>query len=342
MNHALITAPCLVAAVLIVSGVAKVRDPAEVDAAFTSMGVPSALSSSRVRHVFPWVEFLIGVALVILPGIGAVVAAVGALVLMVAYTVLVIRALRRPAASCHCFGSLTSGKITRLTVARNVTLVLLAALSIMDAQGGSSVFARLCNPEVAPWLVAIAVAAWLVFAVVGERAVGDEPGKAPKPQLDETEQTDALDYERIATPIAVLEEADGTLVRLSALTASRAVLLVWISFGCGSCKPVIDLLAAWRAELPELDVRAAVGDRAALASSPDAIPRDMLMIDPLNTLSQAVGTFGTPAAVLFGADGMLAGGPVHGPDDIIGLVHDIREQLDGARVDAQAAPGASE
>lgn len=329
MTDALIVAPVLVAAVLVVSGVAKLRDPAGVDAAFASMGVPRALSGRLVRRSFPWVEVVLGVLLVVVGGPGAMVVGAGAASLMAAYTVLVARARRRPAATCACFGALTSGKVTGLTLARNITLLALSLLAILDAAGGRSVVVRLATTDAAPWLLGVAAAGWLAFAVLREppAVTSAEPQPGASTMVDDG---DLLDYERRPNPPAVLQDMNGQLISLAGLTAQRAVLAVWVSPGCTPCASVIAKLPVWRDALPQLAVRALVRDLKQVESAASDFPWDLLLVDPFGTLANAVQAQGTPSAVLFGADGQLAGGPVSGPDAIAGFVGDIEAQLRGA------------
>ena len=63
------------AAVLLASGVVKLRDPASVDRAFTALEVPAPLDAPVVRRLVPWVEVALGTWLLLATGLTAVVIA---------------------------------------------------------------------------------------------------------------------------------------------------------------------------------------------------------------------------------------------------------------------------
>ena len=63
-----------------------------------------------------------------------------------------------------------------------------------------------------------------------------------------------------------------------------------------------------------------------------------MLHDPQGTLARIFGV-GTPAAVLLGGDGLLAGGPVRGRDQVVDFVGDVRaELLDAGALDEAPAP----
>jgi uncharacterized membrane protein YphA (DoxX/SURF4 family) len=114
-------AGALVGIVLLVAGVAKLTSrgwPGQADA----LGAPAWAIRST-----PFVEIVIGAALVA----GVHDAAIAAIALLVAFTVLLVRALARGVkAPCACFGSLRTRPVTWWSVARNVALIALAIFSL--------------------------------------------------------------------------------------------------------------------------------------------------------------------------------------------------------------------
>ena len=81
--------------------------------------------------------------------------------------------------------------------------------------------------------------------------------------------------------------------------------------------------------------------RAVLHASPGAAsPMPYLAgdawYDPYGITRAAFGV-GTPAAVLLGTDGMLAGGPVQGEDDVRAFVAELAEHLREAQAAAEAS-----
>jgi hypothetical protein len=53
----------------------------------------------------------------------------------------------------------------------------------------------------------------------------------------------------------------------------------------------------------------------------------MTLHDPRRWARETLGLDGTPAAVLLGADGLLAGGPVSGRDEVVAFVDEIAGEL---------------
>lgn len=333
MMPATILAPLVVAVVLATSAVAKLRDPASVEQGFTQLRVPAALDRPWLRRLVPWLELGLAVALVALPSPLAPLASGGALVLFLVYTVLIVRAWRaHGGASCACFGGLTSGRVTGWTVVRNLILVGASLVAVADALGAAPVVVRLLAPDVLAWALGVAVVAVLVFTVVHE-APADEPA-APAASMADVEVDEEDEYVRLPIPYSRLTTPTGQKVTLRDLPRGRAQLLVLVSFGCGSCGPVIEALPRWRQEMPEVGVRPVVvsGDQVERLGD---LADDALVDD--EQAMQVFGRLGTPSAVLLGADGLIAGGPVVGTADVTDLAEGMLEQLAEARGAAQAA-----
>src|SRR3954471_6096738 len=166
-TDALALAPVLLAVVLVVSAVGKLRSPSASAEAFRDLRVPAQLSGTLVVEALPWVELLLAVALVLAePLVGAVVA-VGALLLFTAYLLLVVRALGFDEdVDCACFGAFAPGRITGRTVVRNAWLVGLSVAALGVSLQGSWVAARVADGRLPWWWIAGAMAAavttWLV------------------------------------------------------------------------------------------------------------------------------------------------------------------------------------
>lgn len=116
-----------VAATLAVAAVAKFRDPARTASDFAALGLPMPAVLARL---VPGVEVAVAVALLVLPGWGAV-AAFGLFVLFTALLVSLVRS-GQPIA-CSCFGTVSDEPVSWVEVARNgVLLVAAAAVTPID------------------------------------------------------------------------------------------------------------------------------------------------------------------------------------------------------------------
>lgn len=332
MTTALLIGPALLlGAVLIASGVLKLRTPADLTE-FEQLGVPTALRRPWIAAAHPWGELLLGAVLLVAGGWLGALAAVAATLLMAAYLVLVARARRAtPDASCACFGS--TKRITAITVLRNAWLTLLGALAAVTAWSLPLIGGPLAALGVEGW-------AWLVVVLAGAATVAlvmwPEPADAgnPAPQSSGVGSgiaaDDELDYIRSITPAVPVTLADGSTQTLRELSGRKPMLMLAVSATCGSCTSTIESRERWRELLPEVDIR------LVLTSAPEHSQlveheHPMSMHDSANHVGPSLGYSSTPSAVLFGMDGMLAGGPVSGADAIRDFVGDVYESLHGER-----------
>ncbi|WP_030015305.1 MauE/DoxX family redox-associated membrane protein [Curtobacterium sp. S6] len=339
----------VLAVVLIWSGVAKLRAPGSVVSAMENLGVPAAVRRRVVVRAFPWGEILLGVLLVAAPGALAPAVALVCLALFATYWALIYRVLGfdEPVA-CHCFGASSASEVTHRTLWRNTMFVLLAlwwtAASV--AASGPARWRDVTGAD-ALWglgLLCVAATVWLVTV---------PPAGAPKPRREEDPGNsatsarsgagttvapaqepvgDELDYLRTPIPGVVVQTADGELVSLRSLASSQARLLLWVSAGCGSCAAVMREAAGWRTEFsPTVGVHLVTpSSREALETVAHRSLWDSALYDVGGVVSEVMELPGTPAAILLGADGLLAGGPVLG-HEVIGFVRDVRVELAAAR-----------
>ena len=144
-----------------------------------------------------------------------------------------------------------------------------------------------------------------------------------------SEADNELDYVRSRTPAVPVSLCDGRRATLRELSAERAVLMFAVSETCGGCEQIIRSIPAWRAEIPEIDLRVLVTmppEHTTLASTTE--PQSLHDVD--RYVSRSFGYAATPTATLLGADGFLAGGPVTGDAAIREFITAIKQELRGA------------
>jgi hypothetical protein len=326
-----IALPLVLAAVLIASAVAKLRTPDSL-AGWQDLGVPAALRRDWLLRIHPWAELLLGIAIATLGGWLGLTAALVAVALMAPYTVLVARVIARAeSTSCACFGARKT--VTRVTVVRNVWLTALAVMTAAVIWStpllGGALAAGI--PELA-WLVALAIAAVTTALVLWpeESPAAVNPAPAPLGGAETPDDDGLLDYIRTRTPAIPVTLADGTVVNLRTLAARKPILLLAVSSMCGPCESVVARRAEWRELLPEVDVRLLLTERAVRSRLTERDEPQSLH-DAEDYVAESIGYRGTPTAVLLGADGMLAAGPVTGDLGVARLVDDIYESLHGER-----------
>jgi hypothetical protein len=320
-----IALPLVLAAVLIASAVAKLRTPDDLSG-WADLGVPRALRREGLRRAHPWAEGALAASLAVLGSWLGLLAALVAVALMASYTVLVARVLRQSTdASCACFG--TRRRVTRVTVARNGWLTALAvgAAAVIWATPvlGGAVAAGI--PQLA-WMVALAVAALTTAFILWPDARDDDvDGRTAGPVVETTE--DDLDYIRARTPAVPVTLADGTSATLRSLTQGRPLLLLAVSSSCGSCNEVMERRDTYRRLVPEVDVRLLLTEPVTSRWAEPDEPQSLH--DEHDYVGESLGYSGTPSAVLLGADGLLAGGPVTGDRAVDRFVDEIYESLHG-------------
>lgn len=317
--------PLVLASVLIASALAKLRTPDDLDG-WAAMGVPRPLRARWLLVVHPWGELALGAALALLGGFLGAAAAIVATLLMAAYLWLVAALRRRrDDATCACFGA--RAPVTVMTVIRNAWLLLVAigtvaSIPVTPLWGGPLVAADPVDLAVAG---VVAVTAVLILWPTTQT---DQPSTPTTPLVPAAgSDEEALEYVRLRTPAVPVTLADGRTVNLRKLAARRPVLLLAVSGACSSCAPVLERVADWRSLLPELDIRLLVQREP--GSSPIAEHTEPQSLhDPGGYVRGSIAEWTTPAAVLLGSDGLLAGGPELGYEAISRFVADIRETLD--------------
>jgi hypothetical protein len=104
------------AVVLLVAGIAKLRDPVATTKSFGALGLPSPRLLSTL---VPLAELLAGAGLVVAPKA----AALGALVLLSAFSAVLVRGMRGGVQGCGCFGATTIAPLSAADLVRNGLLV---------------------------------------------------------------------------------------------------------------------------------------------------------------------------------------------------------------------------
>ena len=336
MIQALLSAPLMLAVVLAGAGIGKLHDDdASVALEWDLMRVPEALNRRWLRRAHPWGEIVLSVLLVVAPGVCGVLSACAALALCLAYTVLVLRAMKVPGAVCACFGSGRRTSLTWRTVLRNLLLVLLAVLSVVSsASQGAPLATMLSDGVVTAWVAAVLLAMVVTYLVTVPGDLQDDSldrqaaGESAEDQQVLAVEEPEGDYIRTLTPRVTVREADGSPVDLHYLSQTQAQLLLFVSPGCGHCEVVASHIREWAVAMPQLGVRFVVAGTASLLKDRRPEWVDYAWYDYDRTAAQMLQCDTTPSAVLLGTDGMLAGGPVSGDVHVLEFVEEIRQQLE--------------
>lgn len=342
MITAALALPLILAVVLVLSGIAKLRAPQTVAAGFRDLRVPAALDRAWLRALLPWGELVLAAALLAAPGVLAPVAAIVAALLFLAYWVLIRRALSfEEPVSCGCFGEARAEPVSGWTLARNTVLALvtLGWVACSFVTSGPGLIAALRGAD-ALWLLGGALGAltlWLSMprgaaaTATADPAAGAGGLGAPRPAGAPGEASadqEAEDYVRRPTPGMLLRDASGEVISLRALASQGARLLLLVSPGCGSCTITMADAVQWRGNLGPVTLHLMTqAPQESLEAQTDASLHEDALYDVGGFAYELLGMAGTPTAVLVGADGALAGGPVGGYEAIREFVAQIRDQL---------------
>lgn len=324
----LLLAPLVLAAVLILSGVAKLRQPDAAASAFSSLRMPKAIDRPLFHKALSVGELVLAAGLLLAPGWGQVVFAVLALALMGIYVAVIARALGFGyPVDCGCFGRLGMGEVTKLTLVRNIllTLVAVAAVVFGVAAGASPLWALLTGGATTwGWVLGAAVTAALAVLILQRRS-----GPVAERQYPETDEEG--EYVRTPTPPAAVLFADGRPRNIRDLARTQAQLLVWLSPGCGSCQLVMSKLDELREQVAPVALREVFSMRPEqaeeLVSKTKHMSIEHAVFDPDRLLGASLQMSGAPSAVLLGTDDMLAGGPVVGATSTLEFINDVISQL---------------
>jgi hypothetical protein len=317
--------PLLLIAILAVSAVAKLRDPADTASVFAKLDLPNVLFTLKAPRLLPYAELVVAALLVLLPGHWYVLATSLTLLTFTCYLAVVVRALNFPyPVRCGCFGRLGLGWITRQTAVRNAVLVALALVAWLDSWRGDGVIERVQDLDTEGWW-------WLAMVAVGVVTAGFvvRESKLPLPRLHQEAHDDGS-YIAVPIPYAVLDGPHGPS-SVWQLSDAAARLLVFWDPGRDTARVIADRLPVWQAQLGP--VRVHLVSHSEWADARDVWPdlADVLLGDPDDQTRVGLGVFARPGAVLLGTDRLLAGGPAEDLDDIEELVVAAAEELQAAR-----------
>ncbi len=341
MSVLLLVARLLLAAVFVVSGLAKVVDLKGSQKAVQGFGVPSFLAVP-LGTLLPFAELAVVVALI--PSAWAWYGAIGALALLLAFIVGISVNLsfgRKP--DCHCFGQLHSEPVGASTLIRNVLLAALAGAVIWQGAAYSNV-----GPSAVSWIATLTVAQSieLVVGLILVALVGIEtwlllqtmtqqgriltrlelleekgvPGNNPEYGLPEDSEAPAFE----------LPDLDGNMVSLGGLLAQgadtkAAVVLVFTSPICNPCTAMLPEYVQWQQKYADAATMVIISqgtveeNRAKMAEydiSPVLLQRD-------GEVAEAYKVRGTPSAVVIRYDGSTIGQVGEGQDEIRELLDEV-------------------
>jgi peroxiredoxin/uncharacterized membrane protein YphA (DoxX/SURF4 family) len=339
MDGILLSARLLLAAVLLVAGLAKLADRDGSREAVRAFGVPEALGGP-VAALLPIAELVAAILLV--PTVTARAGGALAALLLICFCAGITRSIiRGEAPDCHCFGQLHSSPAGPKTLARNAALTAVAALVIVAGAGRSAtawigelsgtgltaLIAGLVLAAVAAACVAFALSLLrqhgtmllridaLEQALAEHGIITPDPDHAPAPAA-------GLEVGETA-PLFELRDLRHRRVSLESLTAADVpLMLVFTDPDCGPCAALLPQIGDWQREHAD-DLRIALvsrGNRDANVAHADQHGLADVLLQRDREISERYLVNGTPSAVLVAPDRTIASPLAEGADAITALV----------------------
>lgn len=325
MSTAALVARVVLAAVFLVAGVAKLKDPDRSES-LVGFGMPRGLARPA-GIALPLAELAVAGAL--LPRSSAWWAACAALGLLVAFIVgISFNLIRGRKPDCHCFGQLHSAPAGKATLLRNFLLASLAAFDVARGAGG-------VGPSATAWAGQLTAAAWagvigglvltFVLATGARLLVGllRQHGlvllrlDALEGQL--AEQGVALATRQPERPLGLtvgtraptfeLDALDGSRVALEELRRpGQPLLLIFSDPACGPCTALLPQISDWQRHYPDRLTVALVsrGSQEANRTQGREYGLANVLLQQDQEVAHAFEVPGTPGAVLIGPGGNIA------------------------------------
>ncbi len=332
----------LLATVFAAAALGKLGRRAETEATIDAFGVPVTVRRP-LALALPAIELAIAAAL--LPAASAPFAGVAALVLLLAFSAAVGRVLLRGEdVDCNCFGSLGPSRITRLTLARNLALLVPAAVVAgagwVDSGPSAVAWVGDLDSAAAACVLGGAGLAVAVLAIAFCWQLMRQNGRLLA-RLDALESGTPAGRGVVGRgepmPAFQMPDLSGRPVGLADLLAEdRDLLLVFTDPACHACHQLLPEIGR-RQRDPGDGPRVVVlsrGDAEANAAEASEHGLGLVLLEQEFELANAVGIAGMPGAVLVDREGLVASDAAVGATRVEELLAATAPQ---ARADGLAA-----
>ena len=337
MSVILLLIRLLLAGIFLLSGLAKLIDRSGSRQAMLDFGVPARLVAPSAL-LLPLIELV--VAGLLIPTISAWWGALGALALLLIFTVAVSYHLargRKP--TCHCFGQVSSEPIGWPTLVRNLVLFAFAGIIVGFGytNAGASVIGWLGETTIIQrvelgigGLTVALLAVGVVILLRLLRKLGHLlqrlealEAKLAVNGIKAGAETLLPAIADTPAPAFRLPDLSGNVVTLDILLSSGSpVLLIFSDPECGPCNALLPEVGRWQRDhaskltLTLISQGTPEANRAKVSQHGIAL----VLLQQEHEVAGAYQAQGTPCAVLIHADGMMRSGLACGAEEIRELV----------------------
>lgn len=339
MHIFLLIARLLLALVFGVAGISKAADGDGSRRAMIGFGVPGNMAPILSR-LLPLAEIVIALALIPLEfaWLGSIAAFV---VLSIFASAIAVNLAQGRAPDCHCFGQLHSKPVGWSTLTRNLLLMAVAGLVIVQGKSNPGASALswlegLKTSEIVNLILGTVAVALLAVGVVYVRRILSQQSTllaridAMKKILDEdyaeppVERTDAAPPNEglpvgAPAPAFALAAVGGETTSLDDLLGYRKpVLLLFISPNCSPCKTLLELVSRWESDYGKQLTIVLLG-KGTLKENQELLAKHgvtRLLLQAESGVAEEYQAKWSPAAVLIRPDGKVASTMTYGDEAI--------------------------
>jgi len=354
LDALIIISRLLLVVVFTVAAVGKLADRHGTREAVAAFGVPEPVAR-WLAPLLPLAE--LAVAVLLLPTSTALAGALGALGLLLLFSVAIaVNLARGNEPECHCFGQLHSAPAGPGTLARNAGLMGVAALVVAGTLAGSDASAFAWVERLDGTILAIGIAAGAILVLVAMgfvsllRAYGRALVRLERVEQALVEAGIQLDEPGdilgpgpgLGTPAPAFAAADSTGAEVSLddlLAPGVPLMLLFASPQCGPCKALLPEVARWQSEHGELLTVAVAseGEPEEVRAEAEEFGLERVLVDKGGELYAAFEASGTPGALMIAPDGSIASRVASGGPAIEALVAGVVDTA-RARVGAPVPP----
>jgi peroxiredoxin len=330
----------LLAAVFGVAAIGKLAGVSATRKSLVDFGLPTSLTKP-VGVLLPLAELTVAVALV--PIFTAWSGAVGALALLLIFSVAIIFNLARGRTpDCNCFGQLHSAPVGRSTLVRNGVLAAAAGLLVWQGPGnvGLSAFTWV------PALTAIQIVGFIfVIAVLGLLAAEGslvlqllpQQGRlllridalearltagTPAADLVASQPAAGLPLGLVAPDFQIPDLNQETHTLASLRAARKPIVLVFSDPDCGPCNSLLPHIALWQRDHSDRLTIALISRGTPEVNRAQSSKHDvrLLLLQQDREVALDYEVTGTPGAVLIHPDGRIGSALALGAEAIEALI----------------------
>jgi peroxiredoxin len=346
MEAVLLFARLLLAAVLGVAAVGKLADLSGSRTALAEFGLPRR-SSALLGTLLPVLELVIAVSL--LPGSSAWAAALGALVLLVLFVVVIgVNLVRGREPDCHCFGQLHSRPIGLSTLLRNAALAAVAAFVVVEGASVTGPSAVLWVSQLnaagrfeaglgAGLVVGLGLSTWMWLGLLREhgRLLLRLDALEARVGFEGTETAAASSHTSLPVgaiaPEFSLPDLNGTQVTLSELRSRDTnVVLTFLEPACGPCVALMPELARWQRRHSGRQMLVVISGGSVEENRARSQQYGLanVLLQREHEVAEAYLVPGTPSALLVRSDGSVGSALAMGFEPIAELLESVVGDVD--------------